>query len=94
VVTSPLVVKFGVTSGDPRQRLGAHARDGYTEVVRLVTGLPGTVAPDVERAAKTALAQAGEKPIRGKEYFDISCLAVVLDVADSWLASHAESPAA
>ena len=85
VVTSADGVKFGVTSGRPRQRLRAHARQGYTEVVRLVTGLPGTVAPDTERAVKQALALAGERPVRGKEYFDLSCLALVLDVADSWL---------
>ena len=28
---------------------------------------------------------AGEKPVRGREYFDASCLALILDVADSWL---------
>jgi hypothetical protein len=30
------------------------------------------------------------KPVRGKEYFDISCLALVLDVVDSWLGTSAE----
>lgn len=85
VVTSREVVKFGVTSGDPRPRLKAHAKVGLTEVVRLVVGLTGDAAPDAERAVKAALAAAGENPVRGKEYFDISCLALVLDVADSWL---------
>jgi hypothetical protein len=85
VVTSDAGVKFGVTSGRPRQRLRAHARQGYTEIVRLVTGLPGTVAPDAERAVKAALALAGEKPLRGKEYFGRSALALILDVADSWI---------
>jgi hypothetical protein len=85
VVTSATGVKFGVTSGSPRKRLGDHARQGYTEVVRLVTGLPGTVAPDAERAVKAALALAGEKPVHGKEYFDISCLALILDVVAGWL---------
>lgn len=85
VVTSGDGVKFGVTGGSPRQRLAAHAREGYTEVVRLVTGLPGTVAPDTERAVKSALAAAGAKPVRGKEYFDRAALALILDVADSWL---------
>jgi hypothetical protein len=42
---------------------------------------------------KTTLAMAGEKPVRGLEYFDISCLALILDVADSWLtAPFAEAP--
>ena len=85
VVTSPDVVKFGVTSGDPRRRLADHAAKGYTEVVRLVTGLPGMVAHDAELAIRAALELAGELPVKGREYFDISCLALVLDVADSWL---------
>jgi hypothetical protein len=50
-----------------------------------VTDLPGTVALDAENAVKSALALAGEKPIQGREYFDASCLALILDVADSWL---------
>lgn len=91
VVASSAVVKFGVTSGEPGPRIRKHASDGYTDVIRLVTGLPGTVAPDAERAIKAALALAGEKPVRGKEYFDISCLALILDVADSWLGTSAET---
>ncbi len=85
VVTSAESVKFGITSGDPRHRLGAHSRAGYKQVVRLVTSLPGTVAADAERAVRQALAMASEKPTRGKEYFPLSCLAMILDVADSWL---------
>lgn len=92
VVASTSVVKFGITSGDPAPRLQRHARDGMTEVVRLRTGLPGTAAPDAERAIKAALAMAGERPVRGNEYFDISCLALVLDVADSWLAESVITP--
>ena len=79
-------VKFGVTSGDARPRLADHRVDGYRTVVRLLTGLPDGAAPDAERAVKAALAMAGEKPVRGTEYFDASCLALILDVADSWLA--------
>lgn len=78
-------VKFGVTSGDARPRLKAHRIAGYRTVVRLVTGIPGTVAPDTERAIKSALAMAGERPVQGTEYFDASCLALILDVADSSL---------
>jgi hypothetical protein len=82
VVTSPCAVKFGITSGDPRRRLADHARQGYGTVVRVVTGLLGAVAPDAEAAVKSALALAGEHPVLGKEYFDISCLGLILDVAD------------
>lgn len=85
VVTGGGVVKFGITSGEPRKRLLVHAAQGYRDVVRLVTGLPGTVALDAENAVKSALALAGEKPVRGREYFDMSCLALILDIADSWL---------
>lgn len=85
VVTSGPVVKFGITSGDPGSRLRDHALNGFTEVLRTAAGLPGTVALDTERAVKAALAMAGETPVRGREYFDASCLALILDIADSWL---------
>lgn len=78
-------VKFGITSREGRLRLSHHASQGYSDVVRLVAGLPGSVAPDTERAVKAALAAAGEKPVHGKEYFRIEALALVLDVADGWL---------
>ncbi|MGW0465605.1 hypothetical protein ACWDX6_10065 [Streptomyces sp. NPDC003027] len=74
-------IKFGITSGDPRPRLGDHARDGFEVVVRLLAGLPETVAPDLERDVKATLTLAGIKPIRGREYFDrCSAEAVILDV--------------
>jgi hypothetical protein len=82
-------VKFGVTSGDARPRLADHRVAGYRTVVRLLTDLPDGTAPDAERAVKVALAMAGEKPVRGTEYFDASCLGLILDVADSWLARDA-----
>jgi hypothetical protein len=63
-------------------------------VVHLAAGLPGTVALDTENAVKAALATAGEKPVRGREYFDVSCLALILDVASSWLdpPNHTKAP--
>jgi hypothetical protein len=91
VVTSPQEVKFGITSGSPRPRLIEHARTGHREVVRVFTDLPGTMAPDTEAAVMAALKLAGERPVRGKEYFDVSCLALVLDVADSF--THIEDAA-
>ncbi len=89
VVSNPAAqrIKFGVTSGDPRPRLYVHKRSGYSDVVRLLTGLPGTVAPDAERAVLAALRLAGHRPLRGREYFDSAALAVVLDVADGWLSN-------
>lgn len=88
VVTGGAAVKFGITSGDPRPRLRVHAGQGLAEVVRIAVGLPGTVAPDIERAVKRALADSGEMPVRGREYFNPSCLALILDVADSWLTAR------
>jgi hypothetical protein len=81
VVTSADGLKFGITSGNPKPRLKNHASDGYTTVVRL---LITTDALDLERATTKALARSGWKPIRGREYFDISCLHLVLEVADGW----------
>jgi hypothetical protein len=80
-------VKFGITSGNGAPRLRTHRQHGYTAVVRLVTGLPGRVARDAEDAVRAALASAGARPVRGREYFDASCLGLILDVADSWLRS-------
>jgi hypothetical protein len=77
-------IKFGITSGDPRPRLGAHRADGYRERVLVLEGLPGTVAPEIERAAIAALALAGIKPLRGREHYGAEALAVVLDVADHY----------
>ena len=84
VATSPIGVKFGITSGDPRPRLGNHAADGYRTVARLLTGLPGTMAPDIETAVLATLTLAGVKPVRGREYYDVGALAVVLDIVDNW----------
>ena len=82
------LVKFGITGGDGSIRLSRHAQDAFTEVVRLVTGLPETVALDTERAVRAALALADERPLRGREYFDVSCLPLILDVAQGWLAGQ------
>ena len=83
------IVKFGITSGDPRPRLGNHARDGLDSVVRLVEGLPGDLAPRLERAVRDALRDARETPVRGREYFPAHVLGLVLDVVDGWTASPA-----
>ena len=85
IVTGNGIVKFGITTGKGHHRLAFHAAKGLANVVHLVTDLPGTVALDAENAVKAALAIAGERPARGREYFDVSCLALILDVASSWL---------
>ena len=85
IVTGSGIVKFGITTGNGRYRLAVHAAKGLADVAHLAVGLPGAVALDTENAVKAALAAAGEKPVRGREYFDISCLALIFDVASSWL---------
>ncbi|MEV0556271.1 hypothetical protein AB0I27_22815 [Streptomyces sp. NPDC050597] len=80
-------VKFGITSGDPSPRLYDHARDGFDSVVRLIEGLPGDLAPRLERAVLAALRDAREMPVRGREYFPARTLGLILDVVDGWTTS-------
>ena len=76
-------IKFGKTNRSGKQRLGDHRRDGYTQVIRLLTNLPGTMATDIENAVIRRLRRAGMEPIRGREYYDIGALPLVLAMADS-----------
>ncbi|MEV5526356.1 hypothetical protein [Streptomyces prunicolor] len=83
VVTDDLdMVKFGITSGDPHPRLRAHERDGLDQVVRLFTCLPDGAAYEIERNILSALQDAREKPVRGREYFPARVLPLVLDLID------------
>lgn len=81
------IIKFGITSGDPRPRLRHHARNGFDRVIRLVEGLPGDVAPRLERAVLAALHDAREPPVRGAEYFPMRSLSLVLDLVDGWIST-------
>lgn len=83
------VVKFGISSGTGHPRLSKHRGQGYKTVHLLVADLPEGIARRAEDAVKSALAMAGERPVKGWEYFDCSCLALILDVADSWLSMAA-----
>jgi hypothetical protein len=76
------MVKFGITSGDPRARLRRHRTSGFKTVLKTVTSLPD--AADLERAALATLRLAGIPPVRGREYYDISALPLILDIADNW----------
>lgn len=75
-------VKFGITSHNARTRLRHHLGDGFDRTIMTITDLPD--APDLERAVKSALKLGGAKPVRGYEYFDMSALPVILDIADNW----------
>jgi hypothetical protein len=86
------LVKFGISSREGRRRLFSHRRDGFTVVHLLVTELADGVPQAAEKAVLSALALAGEKPHRGREYFDVSCLALILDIAPGWLGIGKEFP--
>jgi hypothetical protein len=77
-------LKFGISSHGGKARLADHRGAGYRTVVRVLAGLPGATAPHIERATLGALHLAGYTPIRGREYYDGSALALVLDVVDNY----------
>ncbi len=87
------VIKFGITSRDARHRLAEHKRDGFDRVIRLHLGLPGNVAPELERTTLSALCDAREQPIRGREYFPARVLPLVLDLVDNHPTIRAERSA-
>lgn len=78
------LVKFGISNGDGRNRLSDHASDGYRTVVRVLRGLDDGCAWTLERITITTLRAAGLVPVRGREYFDIATLALILDVVDNY----------
>lgn len=87
------LVKFGISHREGRRRLSTHRDDGFTIVHMLTTGLADNIPRSAEKAVLAALAMAGEKPRRGREYFDASCLALILDVATGWLGIGEAPPA-
>lgn len=75
-------VKIGITNGDGRDRVLTHARSGFNVVLRSLSGLADAAA--LELHVLKTLKAAGFKPVRGREYFDRSALAVILDIVDNW----------
>jgi len=78
------VVKFGITSGDPRPRLADHRRNGFTRTVRVLTGMPEGEAADLEREVMTLLRIAGVQPVQGREYFPGPALNMIMYVVSGW----------
>jgi len=76
------VVKFGITSNDARVRLSRHRTDGFGTVVTTIEGM--SAAPDLERAVKSTLQLARMAPVRGREYYSVEALPLILDVVDQW----------
>jgi hypothetical protein len=83
--------KFGITSNDARRRLGRHRADGFGTVIMTIDGLAD--APDLEQAVLRALRLAEFAPARGREYFDVAALPVILDIAGNWPAAPGETAA-
>lgn len=80
VVSGDGMVKFGITSGDPRHRLSAHRRDSLSQVLFIREGLPDGHARNLELAVMDALKRAGCEPVRGREYFPDSCRDAILSL--------------
>jgi hypothetical protein len=59
-------IKFGITTGNAKSRLSDHARNGYADVIKLWTNLPGGYAHSTEQFCILMLRDAGIKPIRGQ----------------------------
>jgi hypothetical protein len=77
-------VKFGITAHGGKRRLRTHRRAGYGRIVRLLDGLPGDLAIEVERSVRATLRLAKEFPVHGREYFGIHVLGTVLDIVDNY----------
>jgi hypothetical protein len=69
-------VKFGITSGTGKPRIANHFAAGYTQVIRFIT-VPDALA--IERAIRERLVNSGFIPIRGREYYDIQAMKIILD---------------
>jgi hypothetical protein len=83
-------IKFGITTGDPRQRLRYHRKTGYGTLVRLIESFPDALA--LEQLVKTALRAARISPAHGHEYFDVSALALILDLVDNYPPAATDLP--
>jgi hypothetical protein len=77
-------IKLGISARGGKTRLRTHRAAGYTRVLLLMRDLPGDQAREIEQAVLGALRLADIQPIRGREYYDASALALVLDVADNY----------
>jgi len=66
-------------------RLNNHRSDGFTEVICLETGFPEGFAAHVEQKIALALAMAGAKPVRGREYFSDDNIALILNEISIWI---------
>ncbi|MFE3577851.1 hypothetical protein [Streptomyces vinaceus] len=82
-------VKFGVTSHDPRARLRFHQADGFGRVLQTISDFPD--AFPLERAILARLRMASLSPIRGREYYDLAALPLIMDAIEDWPAGPSSS---
>jgi len=87
VVRNPVMncVKFGITNSEGKSRLRVHRGNGFTEVIRLETGLPDGLAEIIEKKIRVALDMAGAKPLRGREYFSDEHIALIENEIENWV---------
>jgi len=85
-------VKFGITSRNGYVRLRTHRVDGFTEVLRLITGLPEGLAVLTEQKIKLALAMVDAKPMRGQEYFSDEYLDLIKNEIGNWVPGALAAP--
>lgn len=76
-------VKYGISAGSGGMRLGDHRRAGYDKVLRLHVGLPEMKARYIEQACRRALDAANVLPVKGREYYPLGALSVVLHGYDA-----------
>ena len=77
-------VKPGISSGGGYNRLRQHAEDGLTSQHLRITGLPLGMARVLERFVLDGLDGEGWLSIRGVEYFPLTALHDVMDLAGEW----------
>jgi hypothetical protein len=78
-------VKFGMTSGNGRARLGRHRKHGFTELIHLEARLPAGLAAHTERKIKIALRMSGASPVQGTEYFSDEYAVLILNEIGNWI---------
>jgi hypothetical protein len=69
-----------------------HQVAGFTQVLRLITGLPEGLAALTEQKIKLALAMVDANPIRGREYFSDEYLALIENEIGNWVPEALAAP--
>lgn len=82
VVRNHFAVKYGITSGNGTERITDHINNGFTIIERKYQNLPIGLPIIIERSVKLVLTNNGFYPIRGREYYNIECLPLILNTID------------